>query len=105
MNEAKQLRGTGRTSSPICVGSRPTESDVRRRIIAEAEADIEQARRILKQQSSEVANRFFAELEEALERMMEQPSSFPPLETLETGLADPASHAAKVSLHCCVQDS
>ena len=59
---------------------------MRRRVIAEAEADIEQARRFLNQQSSEVANRFFAELEEALERMMEQPSSFPPLETLETDL-------------------
>jgi plasmid stabilization system protein ParE len=52
------------------------------RILAEAEAEIESARRYLTQQASHLGDRFIADLQETLDAVSERPERFSKLETL-----------------------
>ena len=55
---------------------------MRLRLLAEAEAEIESARRYLNRQAAELGTRFLDELERMLAEVSERPESFPKLETL-----------------------
>ncbi len=59
---------------------------MRHHIIAEAQDDVDRARRYLNLQTSGLGDRFLEDLEQVIGRIKEQPWSFPVLETLDEDL-------------------
>jgi len=58
---------------------------VKLRLLAEAEAEIESARRYFNRQAHELGTRFLDDLELTLQDILDRPASFPKLETLVAG--------------------